>query len=132
MAKAHGKHVYIDYIGYCRNDLHDGNWMLAVMEAAIERAGIRSVHSRVVEFDGSLSPKGFAAVVLLDESHVSAHCYYERGWLAVDAFTCGNGEPTLIADYIDEVLHNDMPKITLMRRDIVDRFLHENVEEVEG
>jgi S-adenosylmethionine decarboxylase len=128
MTSAHGKHVYIDYIGYYRNEIHNGEWMLAIMEKAVERAGVRQVHSHVVEFDGSLSPTGFAAVLLLDESHVSAHCYYDQGWLALDAFTCGGGDPNLIADFINETLQDEMPKITQMRRDCVERFLHEDID----
>ena len=38
-------------------------------------------------------PLGFAAVVLVDESHVTAHCYSDRGWLAIDCFTCGESDP---------------------------------------
>jgi hypothetical protein len=35
------------------------------------------------------SPPGFTSCVLIDESHVTAHCYSDRGWLAIDVFTCG-------------------------------------------
>ena len=44
------------------------------------------------------SPPGFAAVVLIDESHVTAHCYSERGILAIDVFTCGKHDPDILAD----------------------------------
>jgi S-adenosylmethionine/arginine decarboxylase-like enzyme len=48
------------------------------------------VHSRAVILgDDGLSPPGFTAVCLVDESHVTAHCYSDRGWLAIDVFTCG-------------------------------------------
>ena len=88
MTGSHGKHVYVDYNGYHRNGVHDGAWMLEKMIAAANAANVRIVHSYVEEFDGVISPTGFAAMVLLDESHISAHCYYDKGWLAVDAFTC--------------------------------------------
>ena len=80
------------------------------------------------EFDGQSSPPGFAAVVLLDESHITAHCYYEKGWLAIDAFTCGDGDPDLIAEYITRNLEIRMPGLQQMRRELVDRFLYNNVE----
>ena len=91
-------------------------------------ANIRPVFSHVEEFDGQSSPPGFAAVVLLDESHITAHCYYEKGWLAIDAFTCGDGDPDLVADYITRNLEIRMPGLQQMRREWVDRFLHNNVE----
>lgn len=52
--------------------------------------GVRVVHRHVETFDGSESPPGFASVALLDESHMSAHCYSDQGKLAFDVFTCGS------------------------------------------
>ena len=42
------------------------------------------------------SPPGFTSCVLIDESHVTSHCYSDRGWLAVDVFTCGHHSPEVI------------------------------------
>ena len=60
MTRSHGKHVYVDYTGYHRNGVHDGEWMLECMVEAANAAGVRIVHSHVEEFDGSVSPTGFA------------------------------------------------------------------------
>ena len=94
------------------------------MRAAVKGAGVREVHSHVEEFDGTLSPTGFAAVVLLDESHVSAHCYYEKGLLAIDAFTCGDVDPDVIIDTIDKKLISEMKNIKLISRNKINRFNH--------
>ena len=81
----------------------DGKWMLNVLRAAVSRSNAREVHAHVSEFDGIKSPLGFAAVVLIDESHVSAHCYAEEGILAVDCFTCGVVDPVgIVEDIHDE------------------------------
>ena len=128
MTGAHGKHVYVDYNGYHRNGVHNGAWMLEMMIAAANAAEVRIVHSYVEEFDGVISPTGFAAMVLLDESHISAHCYYDKGWLAVDAFTCGGADPNEIADDLDEALRSTMDDLILIRREEVERFLHEDLE----
>tara|TARA_B100001113_G_scaffold225325_1_gene185016 strand:- start:1383 stop:1778 length:396 start_codon:yes stop_codon:yes gene_type:complete len=129
MTGAHGKHVYVDYVGYHRNGVHDGSWMLEQIIEAANAAGVRIVHSHVEEFDGSVSPTGFASIVLLDESHISAHCYYEKGWLAIDSFTCGGSDPEIVADLLDEVLQSEMGNLIQMRREVVERFLHDDVEE---
>lgn len=129
MVKAHGKHVYIDYIGYQYDGSNNGEKILEIMIQSASVANIRPVFSHVEEFDGQNSPPGFAAVVLLDESHITAHCYYEKGWLAIDAFTCGDGNPDLIADFITKNLKINMPDLQQMRRELVDRFLHNNEEE---
>lgn len=124
MNQAHGKQVFVDYIGCNFDNGKNGKWMLELMRAAVKGAGVREVHSHVEEFDGTLSPTGFAAVVLLDESHVSAHCYYEKGLLAIDAFTCGDGDPDVIIDIIHNKLISEMKNIKLISRNKINRFNH--------
>ncbi len=48
------------------------------------------VHSHVETFDGSGAPPGLASIALIDESHMSAHCYSDQGKLAFDVSTCGS------------------------------------------
>ena len=98
---SHGKHICVDYSCCDFTNGRNGKWMLELMRVAIKSANVREVHAHVEEFDGSQSPTGFAAVVLLDESHVSAHCYYDRGILAVDAYTSGDSEPEPIIVFIN-------------------------------
>ena len=78
----------------------DGRWMLSLMERAVDESGARRVHSHCEVFDGSVSPPGFASVVLLDESHVSAHCF-QTGH-CIDAFTCGETNPARIVEAIEK------------------------------
>ena len=117
-----GKQICVDYVKCDFNDIRNGQWMLELMRHAVKNANVREVHSHVEEFDGSESPPGFAAVVLLDESHVSAHCYYENGLLAIDAFTCGIGDPSVIIDLIHERLISEMKDIKEMGRNEIKRF----------
>ena len=125
--QSHGAHVFLDYTGYISPKVNDGEWILEVLEQAVERSNARNVHSHVEQFDGSHSPVGFAAVVLLDESHVSAHCYSEKGWLALDCFTCGGSDPNSLADDIHQQLMEQIPSLSLKRRQHLPRFLHEGV-----
>ena len=105
----------------------DGRWMLSLMEKAVDESGARRVHSHCEIFDGSVSPPGFASVVLLDESHVSAHCYSETGQLAIDAFTCGETNPARIVEAIEKGLNLEYPQMIINRRKQVERFLDEPV-----
>ena len=116
-----GRHITLDYTGFSG----DGKWMLNVLRAAVSRSNAREVHSHVAEFDGIESPLGFAAVVLIDESHVSAHCYAEEGILAVDCFTCGVVDPVGIVEDIHEQLSEALPSINLIQRTELDRFVSE-------
>ena len=121
---AHGTHIHLDYTGYTSLVDNDGEWLLQIMRDAVAASSAREVHSHVEQFDGEVSPEGFAAVVLIDESHVSAHCYSKKGWLAIDCFTCGSTDPNSIADYIHMALERVMPDLELQGRSQHDRFLH--------
>ncbi|GIT42033.1 MAG: hypothetical protein Ct9H300mP10_10430 [Methanobacteriota archaeon] len=80
------------------------------------------MHAHVAQFDGSETPPGFAAVVLIDESHVSAHCYSESGLLAIDIFTCGDSDPGPLADDIHSMVVEEIPGLDLSGRERLDRF----------
>ena len=118
---AKGRHVMLDYSGFKGN----GSWMLSVLQGAVERSKAREVHAHVSEFDGTESPPGFAAVVLIDESHVSAHCYAEEGILAVDCFTCGDVDPNGIVDDVHNQLVAANPTIHLIQRSDLERFMYD-------
>ena len=90
-----GKHILMDYVDYLSPRDDDGHWMLEILRDSVRDSGVIEVHSHVESFDGTKSPPGFASVVLIDESHVSAHCYSERGLLAIDVFTCGEHDQKL-------------------------------------
>ena len=119
--KPKGRHITLDYTNF----KGDGAWMLDVLQSAVARSDAREVHAHVSPFDGSVSPLGFAAVVLLDESHVSAHCYADEGILALDCFTCGDVDPAGIVDDIHTQLLDAIPTIHLIQRTELDRFVME-------
>ena len=105
------------------------SWTILAFKAVhlmmVSASNLREVHAHVEPFDGSVSPPGFAAVVLIDESHVTAHCYSDRGWLAIDCFTCGGTDPNTLADALHSELLAAIPTLKLMQRTHVPRFLHE-------
>ena len=122
-SKSHGKHIFLDCTKFFPPSSFDGNDMLELMQKAVEHSDAKEVHAHVEIFDGSSSPPGFAAVVLLDESHVSAHCYSDRGLLAIDAFTCGGTDPTFIVEELKQALYELSPTTVLMQQKSIDRFL---------
>ena len=66
-------------------------------------------------------------MVLIDESHVSAHCYAEEGILAVDCFTCGGVNPNQIADDIHQQILIENPEICLVQRTKVLPYLEKQL-----
>ena len=121
---AHGQHIFLDYNGFFPAEHQDGNWVLKILQEVVARSTATEVHAHVELFDGITSPPGFAAVVLLDESHLTAHCYSELGWLAIDAFTCGGTDPSGMVADLKSVLDSEMPTLVLMQEQKVSRFLH--------
>ena len=121
--KAQGHHIFLDYTAFYPPPSFDGNHMLRLMQKSVADSGAREVHAHVENFDGSISPLGFAAAVLIDESHVSAHCYSERGLLAIDAFTCGTTDPESIVLQLKSALEELCPTLVLMQEKRVERFL---------
>ena len=91
-----GFHILLDYCGFQIEDPQTlSDWTLDTIRAALKANNIRCVHSHSEVFEDvrdAETPPGFTAVCLLDESHVSAHCYSAIGMLAIDVFTCG-GKP---------------------------------------
>ena len=118
-----GMHIFLDYVNYTAPRKNDGSWILEKLREIVRNAGIREVHSHVEEFDGTQSPPGYAAVVLIDESHVTAHCYSEIGLLAIDVFTCGNNDPQLIVDGIKNLFSKSIKGIRLVREQQINRFI---------
>ena len=68
---------------------------------AAELAGATVVAQARYHF-GHNSPPGFTAVVLLDESHCSAHSYADLGLIALDIFTCGGTNPLDVLGYLQQ------------------------------
>jgi S-adenosylmethionine decarboxylase len=75
------------------------------MARAAEKAGATVISQVRYKFRED-SPPGFAAFVLLDESHCSAHSYALLGLVALDIFTCGCADP-------GDVLHSICQELNL-------------------
>ncbi len=94
-----GRHLLIDCRGVDRAVCLDDGRVLEALATAARRAGA-NVLSQVRYHFGHNSPPGFAVMILLDESHCSAHSYADLGLIAMDIFTCGDTDPQDILDYL--------------------------------
>jgi S-adenosylmethionine decarboxylase len=96
-----GRHLLVDCQNVSSEICLDDKRFLEIMARAAEQAGA-TVISQVRYRFGEGTPPGFAAVVLLDESHCSAHSYADLGLLAIDIFTCGQTDPRDLLNSIRE------------------------------
>ncbi|WP_440112065.1 adenosylmethionine decarboxylase [Paenibacillus sp. QZ-Y1] len=96
-----GRHVAVDAWGVDFDLLNSAEYLQAQMVEAAEACGATVMSVQSKQFD----PQGATVLVLLSESHLSIHTYPERGFAAIDCYTCGETvDPQLAIDYLVSVL----------------------------
>ncbi|MFC4808983.1 MULTISPECIES: adenosylmethionine decarboxylase [unclassified Paenibacillus] len=96
-----GRHVAVDTWGVDFDLLNNSEFLQAQMVEAAEACGATVLSVQAKQFE----PQGATVLVLLSESHLSIHTYPERGFAALDCYTCGETvDPQLAIDYMMSVL----------------------------
>jgi S-adenosylmethionine decarboxylase len=88
-----GKHLLLEVYDVDYDLINNSESLQNVMIRGIERANMTILNV----FSHCFVPQGCTVVIALSESHVSCHTWPENGCLAVDVYTCGEGNPKLIA-----------------------------------
>jgi len=98
-----GKHLLLEVYDVDFSLLNDLVSLQEVMERGIKRANMTILNI----FSHCFIPQGCTVVIALAESHVSCHTWPEKGCIAVDVYTCGEGNPKLIALEILKYLNSN-------------------------
>lgn len=88
-----GNHLLLEVYDVQYDLINDIDSLQNVMIRGIERAKMTILNV----FSHCFIPQGCTIVIALSESHVSCHTWPENGCLAIDVYTCGEGNPKLIA-----------------------------------
>ncbi len=88
-----GTHLLLEVYNIDFNLLNDSDIIQEIMVRGIERAKMTILNI----FSHRFIPQGCTIVIALAESHVSCHTWPENGCLTVDIYTCGEGNPKIIA-----------------------------------
>ena len=88
-----GKHLLLEVYNVDFEAINDVESLRNAMIRGINRAKMTILNT----FSHDFIPQGCTVVIALAESHVSCHTWPENGCLAVDVYTCGEGNPRLIA-----------------------------------
>lgn len=88
-----GKHLLLEVYNVNFSLLNDSTSLQEVMERGIKRAKMTILNI----FSHCFNPQGCTVVIALEESHVSCHTWPEEGCIAIDVYTCGEGNPRLVA-----------------------------------
>jgi len=96
-----GRHVAVDTWGVDFDLLNNAEFLEAHMVEAAEACGATVLSVQAKQFE----PQGATVLVLLSESHLSIHTYPEKGFAALDCYTCGETvDPQLAIDYMISIL----------------------------
>ncbi len=96
-----GRHVAVDTWGVNFDRLNDAEWLQSQMIEAAEISGATVLSVQAKQFE----PQGATVLVLLSESHLSIHTYPEKGFAAIDCYTCGDTvDPQTAINYLVSVL----------------------------
>ena len=98
-----GKHLLLEVYNVDFEAINDAQSLQEAMIRGINRAKMTILNI----FSHRFVPQGCTIVISLSESHVSCHTWPESGCLAVDVYTCGEGNPRLIAIELLKYLNSD-------------------------
>lgn len=120
-----GNHVFLDFTNFYDDDVdNSGEYIFNLMKDSINNlTKMKIMHSKLVILKDD-TEEGFTSVLLLDESHISAHSYTKLGLLALDIFTCGNTDPEIVALYIIDNIKIKYPKINCVNYIKNKRFIN--------
>jgi S-adenosylmethionine decarboxylase len=123
-----GSHIIVDYSNFSIiDDTNFAHFIFENMKYVINNfSTLKIVHSHLHIFNPNIDEPGFTCVLLLDASHMTAHCYSKKGLLAVDLFTCGNNDTKLIIEKFNNYIIEKYPNINISILNYLDRFISFN------
>jgi S-adenosylmethionine decarboxylase len=96
-----GRHILVDLWGVEFNRINDIEFLKEHMYKAAEKSGANVL---AMEYE-AFKPCGATILILLSESHLSIHTYPEKGFAAIDGYTCGvNVDPEVAITYLLSIL----------------------------
>jgi S-adenosylmethionine decarboxylase len=107
-----GNHLLLEVYNVEFDLLNNSIELEKVMLEGIERAGMTVLNV----FQHCFYPQGCTIVIALSESHVSCHTWPENGCVAIDVYTCGPGNPKLIALELLKYLNSDNYQLRHLNR----------------
>jgi S-adenosylmethionine decarboxylase len=107
-----GTHLLLEVYDVDFKLLNDVISLQESMERGINRANMTILNI----FSHCFLPQGCTIVIALSESHVSCHTWPENGCIAIDVYTCGEGNPRLVAIELLKYLNSDNYSIREVNR----------------
>lgn len=110
-----GRHVAVDAWGIDFDTLNNPKFLENLMVQAAEKCGATVLSTQSKQFE----PQGATVLVLLSESHISIHTYPEKGFAALDCYTCGEKvDPQIAIDFMISVLKPKVAYPKVLKRGV--------------
>jgi S-adenosylmethionine decarboxylase len=117
-----GKHIIADCWGVKSNVLDDFYYLKFLLEKGIQLTGANILD----ECEHKFEPNGVTILHLLSESHASIHTYPDKGYIALDMYTCGEHIDTQRGiDHILDVLRPEQVNGVVIERGNIDGLFGE-------
>lgn len=99
--QTYGRHIIADAWGIDFDKINN----LEFLKSHLEKAALLS-GAKVLTVEGkAFEPHGVTVIVVLSESHLSIHTYPEKGFAAIDGYTCGKEiDPYTSINYLLRIL----------------------------
>lgn len=107
-----GNHLLLEVYDVNFDLLNDVISLQEAMERGIERAKMTILNI----FSHCFLPQGCTIVIALAESHVSCHTWPENGCIAIDVYTCGDGNPKIVAIELLKYLNSEKYNLRFVDR----------------
>lgn len=107
-----GNHILLEVYDVNFDLINDAEALQSTMISGIQRANMTILNV----FSHCFLPQGCTIVIALSESHVSCHTWPENGCISADFYTCGEGNPKLIALELLKYLNSENYKIRELER----------------
>ncbi|HEU4964451.1 MAG TPA: adenosylmethionine decarboxylase [Bacilli bacterium] len=109
----YGRHVAVDAWGINFDLINNAEKLEKHMVEAAEKSGATVLSVQHKQFE----PQGATVLVLLSESHLSIHTYPEKGFAAMDCYTCGDTvDPEVAINHLLKVLNPETAYPKLLKR----------------
>jgi len=113
--KALGRHIVCEFSGCDPMLLSDVDGIHKMMVTAAKAARATIMESAFHRFE----PQGVSGTVILAESHLSIHTWPEKGYAAMDFYTCGDHtDPWLACEHAAQALEAKSVLTTEFKRGI--------------
>jgi len=96
----------------CEGDINSVDFIQTTLQRAVEQANMTLLKLLIHQF----SPQGITAVAVVAESHVLIHTWPEKGYAALDLFTCGS---SAVPERVVEVMRSAFLPGRVETREIV-------------